>query len=633
VGGVEQRAMKHVVVGTAGHVDHGKTSLVEALTGTNCDRLPEEKARGITLELGFAAWNVSPRLGASVVDVPGHEKFVRTMVAGATGIDVVLLCVAADDGVMPQTREHLDVCALLGVRAGVVALTKCDVADAETLALVEEDVRDAVRGTFLEGAEIVRTSARTKVGLDTLSAAVEGAAKAAAPRAADGPAFLAIDRVFSKPGAGTVVTGTLSRGALAVDDAVAVLPTARGGATPARVRGLHVHGVAATRVQAPTRVAVNVKGDGEGEVARGAALASDGWQLPTRMVQVDLHLLASSKGLPRRAAATFHVGTASVPAVVTVLGAPSLAPGEKAAARVSLRVAVATYAGQPFVLRRAERGRDRTVGGGVVTDPHPRATRGKAPGAVATVAALVEEARYAGIAHDELARRLAPGTDVAAAARALIDGRGALEVAGRLYPAALLGEAERAVLACVRALHAERPHAGGVMTAELETRVAARVRPLVPAAVASLVAARTLAQTGAVVRDASRGGFDPVALAKVRDVYARAGLAPPLDEEARAAVQLDVRAFKDALVELKRAGTLRALGGGLHFDAAALDGLEAQISAYFASSATLTPGAFKELAGGLSRKYAIPLLEWLDTQGVSRRQGDARVAGPRARRA
>ncbi len=624
--------MRHVVVGTAGHVDHGKTSLVEALTGTNCDRLPEEKARGITLELGFAVWPVSPQLGASVVDVPGHEKFVRTMVAGATGIDVVLLCVAADDGVMPQTREHLDVCSLLGVRAGVVALTKCDIADAETLALVEDDVRDAVRGTFLEGKTIVRTSARTREGLAALAAAVEGAVKLSAPRAGDGPAFVAIDRVFSKPGAGTIVTGTLSRGALAVEDAVTVLPTARGDATSARVRGLHVHGAAVSRAAAPTRIAVNLKGDGEGEVARGAALASEGWQVPTRVVQVDVRLLASAKGLARRTAVTFHAGTASVPAVVTLIGAESLGPGEAGVARISLRAPLATYAGQPFVLRRAERGRDRTIGGGVVADPHPRTTRGKAAGATGTVRALVDEARYAGIAQGELVRRLPPLTDVVTAARALTRSGAAVEVEGRLYPASLLAEAERAVLECVRALHAERPHAGGVMTAEVETRVPPRVRALAPVAVARLVAARTLAQTGAVVRDASRGGFDPAALARVGDVYARAGLAPPLDEEARLASQLDARAFRDALVELKRAGTLRALGGGLHFDAAALTSLEGRVAAHFAASPTLTPGAFKELAGGLSRKHAIPLLEWLDTQGISRRQGDTRVPGPRARR-
>jgi selenocysteine-specific elongation factor len=627
--------MKHVVIGTAGHVDHGKTSLVLALTGTDCDRLPEEKARGITLELGFAAWPVSPRLHASVVDVPGHEKFVRTMVAGATGIDLVVLCVAADDGVMPQTREHLDVCALLGVRAGVVALTKCDVADAETLALVEDDVKGAVQGTFLEGARVVRTSARTKEGLAALAEAVEAAAKGAAPRPAGGPAFLAIDRVFSKPGAGTIVTGTLCRGALGVDDAVSVLPAAHGardGATAARVRGLHVHGAAVSRALAPTRLAVNLKGDGEGEVARGAALTSAGWQVPTRVVLAELRLLASSKGLARRAAATLHAGTASVPAVVTVVGAESLAPGDRGLARIVLRAPLATYAGQPFVLRRAERGRDRTVGGGVVADPHPRTTRGRAAGAHGAVRALVDEASYAGIAEDELVRRLPPGTNVAGEVRALVAAGAALDVQGRLFPASLLAEAEKAVLACVRALHAERPQAGGVMSAEVETRAPARVRALVPAAVASLVAARTLAQTGAVIRDASRSGFDPAILATVKGAYARAGLAPPLDEEARVAAKLEVRTFRDALVELKRAGALRALGGGLHFDAAALDSLEARVVAHFAASPTLTPGAFKELAGGLSRKYAIPLLEWLDAQGISRRQGEVRVAGPRAKK-
>ena len=623
--------MRHVVVGTAGHVDHGKTSLVLALTGTDCDRLPEEKARGITLELGFASWQVSNELAASVVDVPGHEKFVRTMVAGAAGIDVVVLCVAADDGVMPQTREHLDVCALLGVRAGVVALTKCDTADEETLALVAEDVRDATRATFLEGAAIIPTSSRTGAGLAALAEAVERAAATSAPREGDGPAFLAIDRVFTKAGAGTIVTGTLSRGALAEGDAVEVLPTPHGDTATATIRALQVHGAGAKRVVAPSRVAVNLRGIADGDATRGAAVASAGWQTPTRMLLVELHVLASAKGLARRAAVTVHVGTASVPAHVTLVPADAVAPGEVTTARVVLRAPIAAYAGQAFVVRRAERGRDRTIGGGLILDPHPRARRGRIVGAHGTVRALVDEAGYAGIDRAELIRRLPPRLDVTTAARAIVATGAALELAGRLYPAALRAEAERAVLACVRALHAEKPHAGGVMTAEVETRVPPRLRAFVPSAVASLVASRTLAQTGAVVRDAARGGFDPAALEGVRAVYARAGLAPPLDEEARAAASLDARAFRDALVELKRAGALRALGGGLHFDAAALDALKERVRAHFAGAATLTPGAFKELAGGLSRKHAIPLLEWLDTQGITRRQGDARVAGPLAR--
>ncbi len=628
--------MRHVVVGTAGHVDHGKTSLVEALTGTNCDRLPEEKARGITLELGFAAWRVSDALSASVVDVPGHERFVRTMVSGATGIDVVVLCVAADDGVMPQTREHLDVCALLGVRAGVVAITKCDLArggalDLATLELVEADVRLATRGTFLEGASVVRTSARTRAGLPELAAAVEAAAGGAAPRALEGPALLAIDRVFTKAGAGTVVTGTLARGALAVEDAVDVLPTARGGVALARVRGLHVHGASTTRAVAPTRVAVNLRGDGDTEAVRGASVATAGWQRPTRVVLADVQVLPSSKGLARRAAVTLHVGTAAATGHVLTVSDVGLSPGARGVARVRLGTPVAVFAGQPFVLRRSERGRERTVGGGTILDPHPRVTRGGRAGAHGTVAALVDEAGFAGIGRGELARRLSPGVDVARDAAALVQAGGALDVGGLLYPSRLREEAERAVVACVRALHTERPHAGGVMAAEVESRVPSRVRALAPAAADALVARGVLVRSGAVLRDAARGGFDPNALEALRTIYARAGLAPPLDEEARAAAGLDARTFKDALAELKRAGVVRTLGGGLTFDVAALAALGAHVRAHFTGAATLTPGQLKELGGGLSRKHAIPLLEWLDAQGITRRQGDARVPGPAAR--
>ncbi|MDB4994211.1 MAG: selenocysteine-specific translation elongation factor, partial [Myxococcaceae bacterium] len=255
---------EHVVVGTAGHVDHGKTTLVKALTGVDCDRLPEEKARGITIELGFAAWDLGDGRTASVVDVPGHERFVHPMVAGAAGIDRVLLVVAADDGVMPQTREHLAICALLGVPKGVIAITKCDRVDEEMRALVEEDVTELVRGTFLEGAPIVRVAVPPRApaeGLDALARALVGTLdRDLRPRAAGG-AWCAIDRVFSRPGAGTVVTGTLVSGEVRAGDVLDSQPTAHGGTAPVKVRSLEVHGAATEVARAPTRVALAVRGD------------------------------------------------------------------------------------------------------------------------------------------------------------------------------------------------------------------------------------------------------------------------------------------------------------------------------------------------------------------------------------
>jgi selenocysteine-specific elongation factor len=636
----------HLVVGTAGHVDHGKTALVRALTGVDCDRLPEEKARGITIELGFAHWRVAEGLTASVVDVPGHERFVRTMVAGASGIDCVVLVVAADDGVMPQTREHLAICQLLGVSCGVIAVTKCDLATSDLLELVEEDVRSATEGTFLASSEIVRCSAPSAgapMGLAELSAAVARAWGGHARGPRRGPAFLAVDRAFRKAGAGTVVTGTLARGTIAVGDEVDALVPGELSPARLRVRAVEVHGRAEERVSAATRLALNLRGDDVELLARGAVIGAPDTLVATNAVDASLDLLPQAAPLGRRTALRLHVGTTSLDVSATLLepGRERLEPGGRGFVRFTSRVPVAAFVGQHFVVRRAERDGERTVGGGTIVDPSPRPRRAskrqrpfffEAPDATAQVGLLVADARFAGITLSEAKRRCSTEGDVEAVLEDLLARRVVACSAGRYYAAEILDVAKSALVTILDEIHAAKPLLAGVSSAELSTRSPPRVRALATLAIEALVSDGAVVTEGGLFR--SRAHAAGGASARRQDVlsslaarYRSAGLTPPLDDVVRAELALSVPSFHDAVTELKRAGSLRLLGG-LHYDTNILSSLRDSVRRWFAERPSLTPVEFKELCGGITRKHAIPLLEWLDASGVTVRRGEARVPGP-----
>ncbi|HEY3121020.1 MAG TPA: selenocysteine-specific translation elongation factor, partial [Vicinamibacteria bacterium] len=324
--------MRSLIVGTAGHIDHGKSALVRALTGTDPDRLKEEKERGITIDLGFAHLDLGAGLVASFIDVPGHERFVRNMLAGAHGIDAVLLAVAADESVMPQTREHFHICRLLGVERGLIALTKCDVADADSQALAEIETREMVAGSFLEGAPVLRVSARTGEGLDALREALRTLAGSTSARAADGLLRLPIDRAFTLRGFGTVVTGTLVSGGLAVGEEVEALPSRR----RARVRGLQVHGSPEQRVSAGHRTAVNLAGIEVDELSRGDVLARPGTFTPTSILDVEIALLSGVRPLADQTRLRVHIASAEVLARVRLLQPRPIEPGGSGLAQLRL---------------------------------------------------------------------------------------------------------------------------------------------------------------------------------------------------------------------------------------------------------------------------------------------------------
>ena len=641
-------AAPSLVIGTAGHIDHGKTSLVRALTGIDTDRLKEEKERGITIELGFAHLTLPSGITVGVVDVPGHERFVRTMVAGAVGIDLVVLVVAADEGVMPQTREHLDICGLLGVTRGVVALTKADLVDDELRALAAADVAEALRGTALAGAPIVPCSAKTGAGLPSLLAEVARALAEAPGRDPEGLTRLPIDRVFSMKGFGTVVTGTLWAGRVAPGDDLVALPAVS--PTAAKVRGVQVHGGAVASATAGQRTALNLAAPREA-LARGQVLVRPGELEAGRLVDARVRLLGSALGpMKRRARVQLHAGTASTLATVTLLDRGALDPGGEALAQLQLDDEMVLVPGDRFVLRGfvAQRNHGTTVGGGVVLRTlgarHRRATPELLAALVATEQAAPPEARVlleveragsSGIARAALQMRL-PTTPRAteAALTKLLSTRAIIRVdrdRGLVVARTAFDALRAAALAAVDAHHAARPLDPGLGREELRTRlVGAEGDPrLCHAVVESLERDGELEIARDVVR---RRGHDPAraqaatTLAPLAErlgaLYREAALQPPRPVEAAAALAADRAEVERALELLARGGVVTRIKD-LFFHAEALAALRARLVAFLDERGQITPQEWKELVGG-SRKFAIPLAEHYDAEKVTLRIGDIR---------
>ena len=468
---------RSIVVGTAGHIDHGKSSLVLALTGTDPDRLKEEKARGITIDLGFAHFE-HDGFNFAFVDVPGHEKFVRNMLAGAGGIDAVLLVVAADESVMPQTREHFEICRLLQVKTGLVALTKADLVDDETAQLCRLEVRDLVKGSFLEGAAVVAVSSRTGAGLDTLRTELGLLARKLPRRSSDGATRLPIDRAFTMKGFGTVVTGTLVSGAVHVDDSLAVLPSGR----TTKVRGLQVHGRPAASATAGQRTAVNVAGLEVAEVSRGDVLCAAGAFEPTRRADLEVEMLAGAPPLKHGSRLRFHQGTSELLGRVSVALDPRYA-------RIRFEKPAVMTRGDRFILRAYSP--PVTIGGGTVLDPQPPRTAVRTPAATsrferlgsgvthaAAVTAFIEEKGAAGLRHDALVSRVGlPPSVASAVARDLCDGGKVVAIGTFLVASAVIDERARSLIKLVAAYHASDPLAPGIAREEARRRLFDRAAP------------------------------------------------------------------------------------------------------------------------------------------------------------
>jgi selenocysteine-specific elongation factor len=628
--------VRHVVVGTAGHIDHGKSSLVLALTGIDPDRLKEEKERGITIDIGFAHLELGDGLTLGIVDVPGHERFVKNMLAGVGGIDLVMLVIAADEGVMPQTREHLAICQLLRIPRGLVVLTKADLVEPEWLELVREDVRGVLAGTFLADALILPVSAKTGEGLPALRESLAALGRTVPPRSTDASFRLPIDRVFTIRGFGTVVTGTVAAGQVALDERVEVYPRD----LQTKVRGIQTHGHPVPTAVAGQRAAVNLQGVERAAIERGDVLSVPGLLRPTYMLDATCELLAEAPApLRTRQRVRFHIGTSEVMARVHLVEGAALEPGQSGYVQLRLEGPVVALPRDRYVIRTYSP--MLTIGGGELLDVAPPKAR-RSPvwaarlrtfetgEAAAIVEAHIERVGGGGVRTAELRARTAFGPERLQALLQDLVARGRVFVVDREWyvhaeAAARLGREAETALAT---FHAREPLKPGMSKEELRTRLGGLEERVFLALLDRFAAAGVLVvdrdkvrQAGHAVRltPAQQATFD-----RIEAEFRAAGVAPPTLEEVFGKVGASgasAQAIAQLLVDGRRLVRIRE---GLYFHAEPLQGAVSQVVAFLRERQAITPQEIKDLLG-ISRKYAIPLLEWLDAQRLTVRVGDKRV--------
>ncbi len=632
-----------VVLGTAGHIDHGKTSLVRAITGIDCDRLEEEKRRGITIELGFAYCDLPGGEKLGIVDVPGHERFVKNMVAGAAGIDFVMLIIAADEGVMPQTREHLEICSLLGIKRGLVALTKIDMVDADWLELVKDDVAAFLEGTFLENSPVFPVSSATGEGVPELRAHVLAMAQEISPARRIDLLRLPVDRVFTMKGHGTVTTGTIISGSVALGDEVELMPSGRAG----KVRGLQTHGASSERGRSGQRCAVNIQGLEVGDIERGDTITHPGKLIPSNRWLALLTCLPSSpRPLRQRTEIHFHHGAREIPARVRFLDRDRLAPGETALTLVTFSAPMVGVFGDRCVLRSFSP--LRTVAGGILVHPGGLILRKKDPLFESKVKMLVESPDMDVESLIKMQIRLAGSSGVGAAALSVFTGLESRQVEKCLQNLGSKGavfcfDKEARVYIDVEALealesgclehaadfHRKEPLKPVMSRGVLTSGWGRRLAPKLAHFVIELCLRKGKLQTeGDGLRLAGHKvnlGLDQAGLKnKILEAHTSAGITPPnmkevLDglgvEQKQAAPLIKVLMDEKALVKIK---------DNLYYAALALAGIESKIREWFKDHDDLDPGALKDLLDGISRKYVIALLEYFDRERITIRVGDKR---------
>jgi selenocysteine-specific elongation factor len=631
--------MKQVVMGTAGHIDHGKTQLVKTLTGIDTDRLKEEKERGITIDLGFAHLMYEDGTEVGVIDVPGHERFVRNMLAGVGGIDLVMLVIAADEGVMPQTREHLAICQLLRVKEGLVALTKADLVDEDWLELVSEDTREFLKGTFLEGKPIVPVSAKTGQGIDELKHVLQALVARVAPKQLEGKFRLPVDRVFTIRGFGTVVTGTLFSGTIRVEDRIEIYPKG----IEAKIRGLQVHNASVPEAVAGQRTAINLQGIDKVELERGDVLGHPGEFAPTFMLDAVLqHLSDAPRPLRHRARVRLHVGTSEIMGRVILLDRDELAPGEEAYVQLRLEEPAIVLPRDRFVIRSYSP--VQTIGGGILLDAQASKHRRGEAGLAAHFRLLAEgspeeifshhlrQATHQGLRLSEFL----PRTELSESRLRQV--ATTLQRAGRLRAvnadmawylhAEALDSLTRELRRHLETFHRQNPLKPNIASEELR----AKVRGLGERV--CLMALEELRQQGAVVveRDRVRLATHQVALDDTRErilneleaEFLAAGYQPPRVEDLFAKLNIGKGHDKALLQVLLDQGRAVRLKENVVFHRANLAKAETLLVQYLRDHREITPIEFKDLLG-ISRKYAIPMLEYFDSQKITIRVGDKRI--------
>ena len=628
---------EHLIIGTAGHVDHGKTSLIRALTGVETDRLAEEKERGLSIDLGFAEFVLPSGRQAGIIDVPGHERFLKNMLAGAGGIDLVMLVIAADEGVMPQTREHLDILTLLDTRAGCVVLTKIDMVDPDWLELVEDDIRERLADTFLADAPIVPVSSITGAGIDELTRILDELADQAPKRTIVGPWRLPVDRVFSIPGFGAVVTGTLVAGVARRGDRVEIMPKG----VEARIRTLQVHGANAEFAEAGTRVALNLAGVNVEDIQRGDVCGPPDTLQTTQALDARLDTLESCpREVKYRTRVRVYLGAAEVLARLNTLGGDKLDPGEAGFIQLRLETPAVALKGDRYVLRFYSP--MQTIGGGAILDPHPRRHRRNDETVLENLALLEkgtpEELVAQAVQHSgltpatpaQLASDLSiPRDEVDAHLAALGEQGTVIVVKGdAVVHAHRVSAAEHQVLSTLSGFHEANPMRMGMSREELRSRTS---RGMDTRAFNWIL--ERLTETESVRDEAGivhLAGHVPTFAEAEKDIadkleegLRRGGFSPVTFDELRQSLSLPQRETNAVWEALVANGTVVRVAEGIFFHRDTVDEIIAKVTAHLQERERMTPGEFRDLLG-TTRKYAMPLLEYLDSRRITRRLGDYR---------
>jgi len=631
--------MKHVIMGTAGHIDHGKTALVKALTGVDTDRLKEEKERGITTELGFTFLNLPSGIRLGIIDVPGHEKFVRHMVAGVWGIDFVALIIAADEGVMPQTKEHLDICKLLKVKKGLVVLTKIDLVEHELLDLVQEEVTDTINGTFLEGAPILAVSSLTGEGIPRLISTLDDLSKEVEGRSSDGLLRLPIDRIFVMKGFGTVVTGTMVSGKLSLGETVEILPSGVEG----KIRNLQVYNQPVEEAMAGERTAVNLQGIETSAIQRGDVLIHPKTLTSTQLLDVYLEYLPMSpRPLKHRSLQKFHLGTNSTAASIFLLDQEELAPGEKGFAQLRLERPIVAMPQDRFVIRGS--GVIQTLGGGVVLDTHPMKHKRYSQPVIHDLVLLKDgsseqaihqqilRSGMAGISFVDLLNRVAmPPNKIKDVLGKMIERGDFLLVDPekiKVIEAGQYQQLREMALGKLNEFHRQYPMKTGLAKEELRSKLPIEVDvKLFQILINGLIQSKEvvlekdkLKLPSHQIASADERGL----LKRVEETILKGKLQPPSPAEVSAEWSEEEEKVLAIFEHLVHEGILVKIKGGMYFHRLAFENLKGELIDYLKSHREITTPQFKELTG-VSRKYAIPLIEYFDQIKVTIRLGEKRV--------
>ncbi|MFH2219224.1 MAG: selenocysteine-specific translation elongation factor [Pseudomonadota bacterium] len=631
--------MKQIILGTAGHIDHGKTSLIKALTGIDTDRLKEEKLRGITIELGFASLDLPSGQHLGIVDVPGHEKYVKNMVAGATGIDIVSMVIAADEGVMPQTREHMEICALLGINHGFVVLTKIDMVDEEWLELVTEDIREFTRGTFLEEKPIVPVSSVTGQGIPEFIKTLDELSADVPPRSSAGIFRLPVDRVFTMKGFGTVITGTLVSGRVQVGDTVRVYPSS----VISKVRGIQVHNLSVDVAEAGMRTAINFQGLEKAAVNRGEVLARPGDLKPSYMVDISFHFLKSNKKpIKTRTPVRFHTGTSEVLGNLVLLDTEEILPGVSTPAQLRLDSPVAVVKDDRFVIRSYSP--IRTIGGGHVINPIPPKHKRFKPEVIKGLKGLAEstseeiieyhvmESLYRGVTFTDLKLMTnMPDKQLDNSLQDLLSKRSIILVdkENRIFiHHGSFEKLKQEFTQCMEKYHGANPLKAGMPKEELKSRLpSAPGSKLFNMTLSQMIKDKHIIAEENMVRLASHTislAVDQSAIKmKILNVYRESGLTPPYFKEFSKTLGVNPSQSKDVLMLLVDEGLIVKAKEDLYFHTEAIDGLKKRLVSFLENHEEITTPQFKDMVG-VSRKYLIPLIEYFDAKNITLRVGDSR---------